>query len=693
MKIIDYFKNYVVLFYYLALFLYLETINILFSGYKLFEVGVTSRFVYLLFMSTFCFIFTLFFNKKISTVITYCITVAHCIYYAVQFGSYKILNVYFTLSVSDSAGEILQFKNELVGIIKNYFFLFLLFFIPIIVLYFINKYLNYPRFTKIHNKVLLVFLLTLINVYLMTLNTSDTYSAKELTYSYNDMALSVPKLGLSNSGHLDFLKYIFDFQETITYTTNTIVEEVEEVIVEEVEIVYGLNVLDIDFESNSNSISDYLMNEPGTYKNKYTGMFKDKNVILIMAESFTDIAVIPELTPTLYQLIHEGFDFTNFYSPTIFSTLGGEFQMLTGLYPTSDSIKEYKTGSLSHPYSIAQTFIDNGYTTNAYHNNEYTFQSRDKYIPALGFETFMACGNGLEEYIDSKWLQSDTDMINSTVDFYCDEDKFFTFYATVSGHGSYDRSNKYAVANMDIVEEYLASNNLDYSSEIKYYIGAQMELDNALSALLMNLENKGLLADTVIVLAGDHYPYLIPNEIIAEAAPYNKDDAVDINKSNLIIWNSEMESEVIDKIGSQMDIVPTIFNLVGFDYDSRIIVGKDILSNSEGLAIFTDRSWISDKGRYYIKDKQFIANDDIEVDDDYVQSMNSQVSTRISISSQIVLQGYYSDLKLNTSNINSSVTTATTDNTDNDTTPLDDNLDETTDESLDVDFSNTLSED
>lgn len=635
-------KFYLPMFYFL-LFFYTEFLFKLLAGFKIFQIGTIHTIVYILFMTLLCYTISSLFNLKYNKIITYCITVIHCLYFTMQFGSYKVLNVFFTLSVSDSAGEILQFKNELVNIIKDYFFLFVLFLLPIGVLVFVIKSFTYEPLSKLKAKTCVLSIIYSLIFYLITLNSTGDHSPKSLTFDLNDMGIAVSQLGLTNSAHMDLLKSISNFEETIVFVT--IEEEVEEVI-DEKDIVYELNVLDLDFGEEPNSISEYLMNETGTYKNKYTGMFEGKNVILIMAESFSDIAVVEELTPTLHQLIHEGFDFTNFYSPTIFSTIGGEFQMLTGLYPSSDGLKVFKKGTNEFPYSIAQLFIDNGYTTNAYHNNEYTFQGRSEYIPSLRFETFMACGNGLEEYINPKWLQSDTDMINSTVDFYADEEKFFTFYATVSGHGAYDTSNKYAVNNMDTVEAYLTSQGLDYPSEIKYYLGAQMELDNALEALLVNLENKGVLDDTVIVLAGDHYPYLISNDKIDQAADYNKDDAIDISKSNLIIWNKGMESEVIDKVGSQIDIVPTILNLVGFDYDSRLYVGNDIFSTAEGVAMFADRSFITDQGRYYYGARNFIPAEGVEVADDYVKKMVSLTTNRISISGQIIVQDYYKDIVL-----------------------------------------------
>src|SRR5699024_8448840 len=111
-----------------------------------------------------------------------------------------------------------------------------------------------------------------------------------------------------------------------------------------------------------------------------------------------------------------------------------------------------------------------------------------------------------------------------------------------------------------------------------------IELDKMLEKLIEKLEESGELKDTVIALVGDHYPYTLSIDEMNEAATYEKDDTIEVNRSNFILWNSEMkEPIIIDKVGSQLDVLPTILNLFGIDYDSRLIVGKDILSDYEGL--------------------------------------------------------------------------------------------------------------
>lgn len=101
-----------------------------------------------------------------------------------------------------------------------------------------------------------------------------------------------------------------------------------------------------------------------------------------------------------------------------------------------------------------------------------------------------------------------------------------------------------------------------------------------------------------------------------------------------------MKSEKIDKVGMSIDVIPTVYNLFGIEYDSRLIMGKDILSTSEGIAIFKDKSWITNKGIYYASSGKFEAKVD-DISDDYVDTINSIVSNRVAISRMIVENDYY----------------------------------------------------
>ena len=465
------------------------------------------------------------------------------------------------------------------------------------------------------------------------------YSAYEFYFKRNDPTLAADKLGVLTTMRLDFTRWLTDFEEELVINNPNNDDNSDNL----EEIFY--NELDIDFEmlqTESNpslkQLSEYFKNASKTNKNEYTGMFKDKNLIFILAEGFNEIAVNPEVTPTLYKLTHEGFVFNNFYSPVFLSTTGGEFQAMTGLIPTQEILSSWKKPGKELLLSLGNVFNNLGYDVNAYHNWTYNYYSRDITMPSLGFNNYLACWNGLENYMNCrKWPTSDIELMNQTSDMYISGDtKFMTYYITLSGHAEYNFGGNYIAAkNKQLVE------HLNYPSAIKAYLATQIELDKSLELLIKKLESAGVLEDTVIALVGDHYPYTIDIDTINEVSSYKKDDVVEVNRSNFVIWNNNMEVIEVDKVGSQIDVLPTLLNLFGIEYDSRLLVGKDILSNSEGLAIFSNRSWVTDKGTYFANGKTFIPKEGAEIPENYVDYMNNEIANKYVISKLIVEHNYY----------------------------------------------------
>ena len=186
--------------------------------------------------------------------------------------------------------------------------------------------------------------------------------------------------------------------------------------------------------------------------------------------------------------------------------------------------------------------------------------------------------------------------------------------------------------------------DLDYPEAARGYLATQIELDRAVKALMDKLAAANKLDDTVIVLTADHYPYNLPIKYINMLSDYERDSLIEANSNNLIIYNSKMESTEIDKVSMSIDILPTVLNLFGIDYDSRLIMGKDILSDSEGIAIFKDKSWITDKGTYHAATKKFGA-DKVDVSNEYINRINAIVNNRVAISKMIVDNNYYESIK------------------------------------------------
>ena len=635
----------------LVSFIYMEFLYKIYIYEKIFRISIINMILYLVPLAIiFAIISRLFKKEKVNKIVYFTILGIISIWFSAQYVVKNYFDFYISFSALGLADQVADFFTKaVIETIKRLPGIILIF-VPFILSIIFNKKINFTKISFKKFLLLWVFVLVSYGIYLLGLNIEKDkdYSAYKLYYKVNDISLSMENLGVLNTFTLDVKRCLFGFNEEITIDSIIPIINHKDNKDSEEEKVYEYNNLDINFddlisnESNSTikSMHEYFKNNPGTLQNEYTGIFKDKNLILFMAESFNEIAVNETLTPTLYKLVNSGFTFDHYYTPTIYSTIGGEFQELTGLYAQSTSILgKFRSGDISFPQGIANKFKEVDYKTFAYHNNSYAFQDRNKYLASMGFDNFKACYNGLEKLINCKeWPQSDVAMINATVEDFINEDKFMVFYASVSGHAGYSwAANAQARKNK---EEYLKA-NLSYSEGPASYIAAQMELDRALEELIKKLEEAGKLDDTVIALVGDHYPYELTVNEVNEVSSYKKDSIVEINHSNFILWNNKMDTVKISKVGSQIDVIPTIYNAFNIKYDSRLFIGNDILSNTPGLAIFANRSWVSDKGTYFSANRQFVPVDGAEIEEGYVDNMNKIVNNRINMSKLIIENNYY----------------------------------------------------
>lgn len=625
---------------FLMTFLYFECCFRIFAVQTFFSPSFWEMLFYLSFLS---FLFTLLCSwghRKTNRHLSNILMILFTIWYGAAIIFKRSFHVYFSISTTLLADQMLSFLDKFFEILGRNIVPILFLIVPFLLVIFFPKKIDYTKKTKqscFRFGAFAVISYCLFFGFLF-FSKDNINSPYQLYISLNNNALNNETFGGVPSVFIEVRKMLFPSHK-LFYGTNTPKPDA-------VPIIYEKNILDINFEqlldtekdSKVQEMHQYFLNDNGTLKNEYTGYFKDKNLILIMAESFNSIAVSNTLTPTLYKLTQEGFSFENFYSPVILSTIGGEFQELTGLYPNLTMLSRiWRKGTNYYPFGFGNVFSKLGYTTHAYHNHKYQFQDRNVYLNSIGLSHYLGCGNGLEKRLDcASWPESDLEMMSTTVSDYVNQEKFFTYYVTVSGHMSYNFSNNdMARKNQDKVSD------LPYSTDIRAYLAANMELDKALESLLGELEKSGKLDDTVIALVGDHYPYDISIEHINEVAEPNRDEAIEVNKSHFILWNSKMETKLIKKVGGNMDVLPTILNLFDIPYDSRLIMGKDLLSSSEGLVIFQDQSWISDEGKYVASTNTFLPNDGEKDYNGYVEKMNQIVTNRVNLSKLILEKDYY----------------------------------------------------
>lgn len=417
-------------------------------------------------------------------------------------------------------------------------------------------------------------------------------------------------------------------------------------------IVYEDNVMDIDFaslaETETNStlkkIHTYFASREATKQNEYTGMFEGYNLIFMTAEGFWKYAVDETHTPTLYKMANEGFVFNNFYCPLgTHSTCDGEFAVTTGLLPSNQYTAFFETIGDDMYFCMGNQLRDLGYPTTAYHAHYREYYRRDETHPNLGYDYYGIGQHGIN--IPMNWPESDRE----TMEFIwpkqqenMENSPWHLYFMTISGHLYYTWGGNYQCKKHQ--EEVQDMNMCD---EAEAYVACQMELDQACEYLIEKLDETGQLENTLFVIAGDHYPYGMEESTWNEFAGHEMDQTFELPQSTLIIWSASMEEPiVVDKTCCSIDILPTISNLMGLEYDSRLLMGRDILSDCPGVAVFYNKSFVTDYGKYNVKTNEFIANEGVEIPEGYVKSMYDYVSGLFTATDWILKNDYYGKLGL-----------------------------------------------
>ena len=404
-------------------------------------------------------------------------------------------------------------------------------------------------------------------------------------------------------------------------------------------IVYKDNVQDIDFEalnkkasSKIKKINDYVATLKPTKQNEYTGLFKGKNLIFLSAEAFSAELIDPELTPTLYRLANKGIQFTDYYQFGGAGTTGGEFQNLFGLLPSNGECVK-KTAKYLNYYTMGSQLDRLGYYGKAYHNNSGSMYNRNVTHNNLGYSDGFTGYEGMKDFVSKGWPQSDYEMISGTLPTYIDKQPFNIYYMTVSGHNNYSQSgNSQTKKHWDRVQ------HLPYSDKVKGYIAANLDLEDALAHLVAELEAKGIADDTVICLSADHFPYGLDSDAPLGKMPYVSElygyDVLTYfqrDHNRLILWSGcleEMDPIIVDAPTFSLDILPTLSNLFGTDFDSRLMPGRDVFSDAHPVVFMSNGAWKSELGTYS-GGKFTPVNDEVEIPENYVKNMSAIVRNKI----------------------------------------------------------------
>lgn len=598
-------------------------------------------------------------SPRLNRIIAYTLCGIITVIYAAQLIYYSVFQTYFTVFSAANGGQVIEFADVIFSTLWQRLPYILLLLMPLacVAILDIKKVLVFPkagwrlRLCAI-GAALLCQTLTVAALPLCGKAQNSPYQLYFHTRVINE---SVYRLGLFTTMRHDCSDLIFGFEETV-----------DEVDTEHITIEPSggqpddkqpdtpspapptattprtPQVLDLDFaamaqQTNNREwqdIDNYLASVPPTYTNEFTGMFKGKNLIFIVAESFSPYVIDAVRTPTLYKMQRDGFQFTNYYTGLWgVSTSDGEYTALCGMIPKQNIWSLYDSSAQPMPFTIASELKAEGYSTYGFHNGLFDYYGRNISHPHLGYDTWLGVGNGLD--MPEQWPRSDRDLVDITTDYYLQQNSpFHVYYLTISGHLPYNfNGDEMAMKNKDAVQ------GLPYSEPVKAYLAANIELDKAMELLLQRLSEAGQLDDTVIVLCADHYPYGLTKDQMDEMAGRPL-DSFELYKNTLLIYNHGTNPQVVAKPCSSIDVLPTLNNLFGVSYDSRLYSGRDIFSDSPALVPFLNRSFITDAVRYDAVRNTAYAAADKEVTTEYIAQTSEEMNKRFVFASKMLSSRY-----------------------------------------------------
>lgn len=609
------------------------------------------------------FLVSLITNKKAQKWVTFALTLILAVLYLMEYFIEDAYQTYMTLNtvIGGAGGVATGFLDVVVNLLGRNLWRIGLFLLPpaAYLLLADPRIISWKRRGVLAGAVAVCYLLGFFVVHQFTVDAARFTTA----YSFDS---AVRSLGLNMALGLETVRGSGSVQEEPGFVIETIPTEPTQQTEPDVsdptaptEIVYADNVMDIDFAAlaettrdySQKAIHSYVASVKPTKQNAYTGIFEGKNLIFITAEAFTAEVIDPELTPTLYRLANEGIKFTDYYQPAWgASTTSGEFSNLVGLVPANGGGCMFEPVQQDMFLLIGKQLQKLGYSSAAYHNNDYTFYERQSTHIHLGYDKYIGYGNGMEEGVTGVWPQSDLEMVDFTLPQHLGEQPFSLYYMSVSGHSVYAvNQNAMSAKNYDKVKD------LPYSEAVKCYLACNLELEYALESMVRQLEEAGIADDTVIVIAPDHYPYGLEKsstwgnnlDCLSELYGVKCDNRYVREHSALIIWSGSIEDMdlQVDTPVYSLDILPTISNLFGVEYDSRLLIGRDVFSDAEPLVLWPDHSWKTEKGTFDTDTGVFTPAEGVEVSESYIQRIKTLVANKITYSQSVQYYDYFHFLK------------------------------------------------
>ena len=588
---------------------------------------------------------------KCRRVFTSIVNFVVCAYACAQAGFYNFLGVYMSLQTSSQFGAVVDYIKDF---LLSFKFIYFLTFIPFIltILYFVfldKKSDNFKLSKQFINTFVLMLLSGSLFYVSITLsvfqNKLQTVSNVNLFLTASNPSLTIEQFGTTGFGILDVRAIIHPIHIMEDYVA---VKEEREIndnsrIIDDTAFS---SVIENETDDTMKAVSNYFINKTITDKNDYTGMFKDKNLIVIMMESANDIFINQEYYPNFYKLYSEGWSWDNNYSPrNSCATMNNEFSGMTSLYSIYNTCTASKYKNNSYFESIFNLFNKQNYVTFSSHDYTEAYYPRSTIHKNMGSGEYYGVQKlGISYSNEYKNWANDDEFMEAVLKIIdkktSNNEHFMTWLTTVSSH------QPYSVDSIQGDKFYNMTKDTGYSSDVRKYMSKLKILDDGLGVLLRGLKDRGILDDTVIVLYGDHYPYGISKEHLNEVLEYDTEEDMNAEQVPFVIYNSTVEAKKFDQYTFYLNILPTLANLFDLDYDPRYYLGTDLFSNdAESLTVFADGSWKNEIGYYNAKKNKIKYYTDKTYTTEELNKINNEISTKVNISSTVIKENYFEHLK------------------------------------------------
>ena len=540
---------------------------------------------------------SLFTKKRLGKII-------YSIFFIVSLAIYLVNNIYFSMTgvFFDFSMVLLASEGSsyLLDSIKNCNSLVYLLLIPIIFSFFVSLKV-FPKHEKGHYKALVISIFAFIilhsitPVFLGKANEELTWSTwrnpRNIYISFNDNNKSLKVSGLYEYTARGFYMTFLKSKQTV-------------------------NEQDIAF------LKEEYSKENDKKKNRYTGKQKGNNLIIVQLEGVDSWLINKNDTPTLYNMMRNSINFTNHYSYYNGggSTFNSEFAVNTGfITPLSYTQNAYTFNKNSFPYSLAHLFKNEGYSVNAFHMNTKEFYSRGTNYKNWGYDNYYGLVD-LGTYKDNSYYLDRELILNEDFNEKMFSDKPFVDYIiTYTNHMPFSSEKGNCKMLLDLDSEENENVSYDLNEEDCARRQAK-ETDYMMELLLNELKTRNLYNNTTIVVLTDHYLYTLSDKTILNKYKNTSNNL--INYTPFFIWNNGKDKKTVKTVTSQLNVLPTILNLFGIDYNPVNYIGSDALDNNyQKIVFFSDYSWYD--GNVYVDggivtNKRYISEEALEDKNYYV---------------------------------------------------------------------------